>query len=336
MASLRHIASAALAVVFCVCIQATPRRASSPAVPVSPSVSGSCALSATSPSSSVSADSTALMAKLDEYLAHIDHLSIPKAEAEVDLLIAAVPEDSLRNVVATRAYRHFRRSKLMGSENVAIHIYDTWFATFKAVFPEIEELDEAELYALLNRSSLIGAKARPLTLPTERGDSLTVPKPDKKRLHILYFYSTSCPKCLYYSHQLTALLSSKGSKDSNASRVSNASKGSNASRASNASKGSNASRVANASKPSNAHPRLNFYAVYTGDDAQAWKTYVTRELKVANTCRTKVYHLRGGDANYPFDYGVIQTPRLFLIDSRGVIVGRDLDVPALEKLLEMY
>lgn len=252
-------------------------------------------------------DTAQLYPQLDAYLAEIDKLGLTAAEAETDFMISAVQDSSLRNDVAIRAYRHFRDSKVMGAENIAIHIYDVWFASFKTVFPTLEDLDDAEFHALVNRRSLIGAKAPELTLATMKGDSLTIPaiavsnaagKDAAKRLlrgrfNVVYFYSTGCPKCLYTSLKLKDFLSSK-------------------------------------------HRKLNFYAIYTGDDQAAWKAYSLRELKVVNNCRTKVYHLQGGESDYPLSYAVLQTPRLFLISPEGTVVGRNLDVPALEKLLSSF
>lgn len=237
-------------------------------------------------------DTAALHRQLDKYLAQIDLLSIQAAEAETDFLISAVTDSLLRSDVATYAYNHFRASKYMGAENVAIHIYNIWFATFKAVFPSIEQLDDAELFAMFNRRSLIGAKAPELTLENERGDSLVIPAKTKGRYCVIYFYSAGCPKCLYTSIKLKEFLSKK-------------------------------------------HPKLSFYAVFTGDDDAAWQAYTMRELKVVNNCRTKVYHLKGGDSDYPLSYAVVQTPRLFLVNPDGIIIGRNLDVPALEKLLSL-
>lgn len=229
-----------------------------------------------------------VMAKMQEYLLAIDRLPADAACAEVDFMIGAVPDSLLRNKVAVAAYRHFMDSKVMGSENVAVHIYDEWFATFKTVFDEIEDLDAAEFYAFVNRRSLIGAPAEHLTLTDARGHELSIPR--KGRRTILYFYSAECPKCLYISHKITELL--------------------------------NGGRY-----------KVDFISVYTGDDDQVWDAYIRRNLAVRKTCRTRVFHLKGGEADYVIPYAVVQTPRLFLIDSEGQIIGRQLDENALCQLL---
>ena len=75
------------------------------------------------------------------------------------------------------------------------------------------------------------------------------------------------------------------------------------------------------------HP-MDFYAIYVGDDQQAWHSYLSDNLKGA-------VHLWDPEMNSDFQrkYGVTQTPRMFLISPDGVILGRGLDTAALEMML---
>ena len=72
---------------------------------------------------------------------------------------------------------------------------------------------------------------------------------------------------------------------------------------------------------------LTTYAIYTGTDEAVWKAY--REDFPG------VVHLwdPGVDSDYQRKYGVLQTPKLFLLDADGTILGRGLDTPALSMLL---
>ena len=82
---------------------------------------------------------------------------------------------------------------------------------------------------------------------------------------------------------------------------------------------------------------IDFYAIYTGADAAKWKDW--RESKFAvRADRTDVIHLWDPEitSDYQIKYGVIQTPRMFLLDRTGTIVGRGLDNKALERLLDFY
>ena len=76
---------------------------------------------------------------------------------------------------------------------------------------------------------------------------------------------------------------------------------------------------------------VEMYAIYVGDDRMAWDAYVTDKLTICNAV-----HLWDPefDSDFQRKYGVLQTPRIFLISPDGVIIGRGLDVMALEILLD--
>lgn len=236
----------------------------------------------------VSAREEDVLAQMDEYLAAMDHLTIADASEEADFMISCVTDSSLRSAVAEKAYNHFRYSKVMGSENVAIHIFDRWFATFDTVFGNIDDFDEAQFYAFVNRQSLIGVKGKTIALLNRDGEEISIPFTNGRKA-VIYFYSTFCPKCLYTSTKLCELFK-------------------------------------------NLNPELDFFAVYTGENEQEWEEYQSRNLDIRSDS-TAVYHLRSGDEDFVVAYGVIQTPRLFLLDEEGIITGRNLDADALSKLL---
>lgn len=72
---------------------------------------------------------------------------------------------------------------------------------------------------------------------------------------------------------------------------------------------------------------LRVYAVYVGASAESWASY--RESLPG--------FLHAWDPEITSDwqrlYGVLQTPRMFLVNPSGTIVGRNLDTPALRSLL---
>ena len=75
---------------------------------------------------------------------------------------------------------------------------------------------------------------------------------------------------------------------------------------------------------------LDVYAVYTGTDEAAWARYRALQLP------SGVTHLYDPDLSSDFQrkYGVLQTPRMFLVGPDGTIVGRGLDTAALQVLLD--
>ena len=80
---------------------------------------------------------------------------------------------------------------------------------------------------------------------------------------------------------------------------------------------------------SNTYP-IDIYAIYTGSDEAAWARYRALNLPGGVT------HLwdPGLASDFPRKYGVIQTPRMFLLAPDGTVAGRGLDTGALKILLD--
>ena len=80
----------------------------------------------------------------------------------------------------------------------------------------------------------------------------------------------------------------------------------------------------------------DFIAFYTGDNAAEWEEYRREELTFAAPSLRLVH---AWDPSLATDfqrlYGVLQTPRMFVIDRDGTIVGRNLDTQGLLKLLRV-
>ena len=112
---------------------------------------------------------------------------------EMDNLISTCRDSLSRQHVALQIYDHYRHSRLMGEEEVAIHVYDTWFKTGH-VKPrsEFEDMD-MQLFCNFNRSTLIGMKAPQVTLYKPCGGTQTIPEGGK--VATLFFYDTTCAKC---------------------------------------------------------------------------------------------------------------------------------------------
>lgn len=77
-----------------------------------------------------------------------------------------------------------------------------------------------------------------------------------------------------------------------------------------------------------------FYAIYAGDNMEAWKTYVEDRFDFTPS-GADVIHLWDPelDSDFQRKYAVLQTPRMYLIDPDGIIIGRGLDVDALSHML---
>ena len=94
---------------------------------------------------------------------------IPVKNAEFDALIESCHDSLTRQHVALEVFDHYRYSRVMGEEAVAVHIFDEWIASGKVQTRSEFEMFEAERFALENRSTLLGMPAPPLTLRTPCG-----------------------------------------------------------------------------------------------------------------------------------------------------------------------
>lgn len=81
---------------------------------------------------------------------------------------------------------------------------------------------------------------------------------------------------------------------------------------------------------------LAVYAVYADGNERRWKEYINRELFIYNPFMewVNVYDPEY-ESGFQMLYNVIKTPQMFLLDKEKKIIGRGLDVKALEELLEI-
>ena len=270
--------------------------------------------------SAQSADSTkfsALSRKLLEYYDAMKHESLSVQEAECDFLIETATEPDLRQFIAQNIYDHYMASQLMGAENIAVHVFDKWFADGSMPMYSSEAFLGAKVHADFNRQSLIGQRAPALLMETVDGSVMNIfgsavapgpsvhnPEPLTSELSVagaepstgshsvLFFYDAGCPNCKLQMRLLNALFAAKD------------------------------------------YP-VDMYAVYVGDNRQSWMEYSANEFP-SSTSSFKVYHLWDPVLSSDFQrkYGVTKTPRLFLVNPDGVIIGRGLDAPALELMLD--
>ena len=78
---------------------------------------------------------------------------------------------------------------------------------------------------------------------------------------------------------------------------------------------------------------LKAVAFNTGDDEEAWAQYRAVSLNVPGMVHVWDPEM---ESDYQRKYGVLQTPRMFLIAPDGTVVGRGLDTPALKMLTDKY
>lgn len=240
-----------------------------------------------------SAKREALEAKLAEYFEALKYENLDVQKEEADFLIESTSDSLVRQFVACTVYDHFIDSPVMGSEAVAVHVYDRWFAPGKVKMSNDMDLFNARIFADFNRQSLIGEKAPELVVESLDGSQVELfTEADKSgRYRVLFFYDADCAKCKLESIMLSNVLETEDFP-------------------------------------------IDFVAIYAGDNRQKWESYVADRLSF-DVSKTKVMHLWDPalDSDFQRKYGVLQTPRMFLVRPDRVIIGRGLDTQALSMML---
>ena len=160
--------------------------------------------------SAQSADSSkfaALGLKLAEYYDAMKHESLAVQESECYFLIETATDLTLRQYIAQNIYDHFSASPVMGAENVAVHVFDKWFADGTLQMSSPEAYHDARTYADFNRQSLIGCRAPSLELESPDGQVVNIF--DNGGFSILFFYDADCAKCKLQISLLNALFKAK-------------------------------------------------------------------------------------------------------------------------------
>lgn len=232
--------------------------------------------------------------KLAEYTAAIEREGVQVQKEECDFLIGSSTDSLVRQHVALRLYDHYMSSKVMGAEAVAIHIFDTWFLPGKVSMGDDMDLMAARVYAEFNRQSQIGMQAPELTMEAMGGDIVTLfPSGDNVKDRHSVLFFYDTD-CAKCKVESILLSHLLEEED---------------------------------------YP-IDFYAIYTGDNRESWEAYVAERFAFP-TGRTKVIHLWDPtlDSDFQRKYGILQTPRMYLIRPDQIIKGRGLDTYALALML---
>lgn len=235
----------------------------------------------------------ALTSKLAEYFQALKYENLDVQKEECDFLISSCSDSLTRQFVALSIYDHYVDSDIMGAEAVAIHVIDNWFIPGKVMMRDDMELLGAKVFAEFNRMSQLGCMAPELTMASADGSLTTLFGPEDKGGRFRILYFYDTD-CAKCKVQTIMLRNLLETEN---------------------------------------FP-VDLIAVYASDKAEAWQDYVDAQLTI-DASRTRVYHLWDPelDSDFQRKYGVIQTPRTFLIAPDGTILGRGLDVRALSQML---
>ena len=115
-----------------------------------------------------------LSQKLDEYFTALRSEPLPVQEQECDFLIESASDSLVRQYVAETIFNHFVDSKVMGAENVAVHVFDKWFLSGMVKMQDRGDFVAAKLFADFNRESLLGRKAPAIVMEDIHGGPVTL------------------------------------------------------------------------------------------------------------------------------------------------------------------
>ena len=235
----------------------------------------------------------ALSSRMTEYLSAIRHESIDVQKEECDFMISTCTDSLVRHHVALSIYEHYRDSKIMGAEAVAIHVFDKWFLSGNVRMDTEMDMLAAKVFAEFNRRSLIGNPAPELTMLTPQGESVSIfdDSDNCRRYTVLYFYDTDCATCKVQTILLRRLLEQEDFP---------------------------VELVAVYADDDHAA-----WMEYVADNF---------DVDVKNTSITHLWDPEL-NSDFQRKYGIIQTPGIFLIGPDKKILGRRLDVPALSAML---
>ena len=243
-----------------------------------------------------SAKRVLLDGKLSEYVAAIERAGADVQKEECDFLIGSSTDSLVRQYVALRLYDHYMSSKVMGAEAVAIHIFDKWFLPGIVKMESDMDLMTARVYADFNRQSQIGMPAPELTMNTMEGEVVEL----FRQRHTVKDGQRHSVLFFYDTDcakcKVESILLSHLLEDED-------------------------------------YP-IDFYAIYTGDDFESWQKYVPERFDF-HTSQMRVTHLWDPelDSDFQRKYGILQTPRMYLLGPDYVIKGRGLDTYALALML---
>ncbi len=231
--------------------------------------------------------------RIEEYFGALAGESPGMQMEEADFMIALSPDSLIRQFTAVKIYEHYAASPVMGAENVAIHIYDRWFKGGEIRMTDDMDLLNARIFADFNRQSLIGEKAPELVMESKDGPVVSLFTPEDAGGKYRVLFFYDAG-CAKCKVESILLRNMLMTED---------------------------------------YP-IEFYAIYAGDSRKAWDSYVEEKFAFDNAS-IKIVHLWDPmlDSDFQRKYGVIQTPRLFLVDPEGTIIGRGLDAKALALML---
>ena len=235
---------------------------------------------------------------LVEYLAEIDGCDIPTKISECDFIISSCTDSLLRGETARRVFTHFKESHLMGDENVAVWVAEKWILP-KGDGKVASETSSAEAPNSVTTASDSVETAIREYVRFNRESLLGMAAPLLPEAGLSGWDEGHYTVLYFYDTDCPVCKVERLLLEGMLSR----------------------------------HPECRLIAFYTGTDTEKWKTFRSEGFPLLEGRVTHLCDLQE-ESGFKTKYSVTATPRLFLIDHEGTIVGRMLDSESLETLLE--
>jgi len=243
------------------------------------------------------ADSTKMTADdIKLILGTFDGAMVKNLIPRADMLVNTAKDSAQAAFIAEAIYDYYHDSKIMGYDEIAIHIVDEYFLNGKLTLADQDKLMAMKMYAHANRNSLIGLPAQELLLPNMQGENISLLNchGDYK---LLLFYEDECASCKRQIPLLMKYLSTYTGKKLTFYRVytqNNREKW--------------VEWVADMEKNYTLSPKVTVYDVWDPD----YKS------------------------DFVNKYGVVSTPQMFLISRHNIIIGRGLTPKAVGEVIDVY
>ncbi|MBQ0005899.1 MAG: redoxin domain-containing protein [Alistipes sp.] len=216
---------------------------------------------------------------------------IPKAE----MLINTAKSPEQMAFLAEAAYDFYHDSKIMGYDEIAVYIADSFILNGKVKLPDGDKYMLIKLYADANRLSLIGLPAQELNLPDMQGKDVSL-RNSRGDYKLLMFYEDECPVCRRQIPRLMDYLSTYNGKKMTFYRV---------------------------------------YTQSDRDKWISWVADMEKNYKLSPRITVVDVWDPEFKSDFIHKYGVISTPQLFLISRDNIILGRGLTPNAVGQVMEI-
>jgi len=228
----------------------------------------------------------------------------------IDKLIAQMdPNSELFKYTVHYTTYNFETSKIMGLDEVFVHMVDTYYRTGKAHWMDEEKLKNILEKADSKKKTLIGKTAPDLTLADTTGENwISIKKDINTEYVVLFFYDPDCGHCKKETPLLVDFFKNYEDDDLAIYAVSS----------------DNSQKWTKFIEKN----EMNFYNVSIPQEAYESADFATRLI---TTGKTNYESLK-----FQETFDIFSTPKIFVLDKNRVIRAKDIGVEQIGDFLERF